>query len=757
MDMHRIRSGMASLAFVFVLIMVIPVSGAEDPTRSDASAGLPQETDSFSTVEVYDSDGDGRDEIYMGGSGFRDGTVLTEGIRAYEFDPSGMSWEPFGTGLPAEGSALYYGALGLGDVNGDGEMDIAAPIPNRWYDIDQTGVDLYNGDGSGNFALLHRIPLEDGNPGSSNEVEIADMDGDGYNDVIVSTYTGVNVFFGDGSGTNWEEQSPPHLKNTEISGIGIGDLDGDGLLDIVGTPYQRSTDVEMYVQGTRRSWRDVPFKDVNAGFGTKVMDVNGDGNTDVIYGSLSEGIKVWLGEGRVTVTEFPCTEASTGLPDGGPWDQIELSDINGDDIPDMIAGNAGEGFVHLYLNQLPTGWTEIFTGADALEVGGDAYGANFGDWDGDGTTDIAACSWEDGANAWKIDRGSTGNRLPTADAGQDRTANVGTEVSLDGSGSDDPDGTITAWEWTCRSTPAVTITDADKERASFTPSGTGTVRIGLRVKDDAGAWSGIDEVVITVIDPDVNQRPIADAGSSVSGNVGDTITLDGSGSRDLDGTIAAYEWNAGGRTVAITDADQAEASFIPDEEGDYIFSLVVTDDDGARSDPDTVTAHIVLKVFYPRIGPFLYEGGAPVTDSVASLSSGQTEYTAPTDASGYANFENGIPSGTYDCTLTKGGRTLIGPFKVTLKDTGSVIIEGGTIPKAKGPSADKGSPLLIVGIIGGVVLFVGLLIILIMVLRKRPEEVQVATVASKCDRCGTALQFNRDFQRYYCPRCREYK
>jgi hypothetical protein len=756
MNMHPIRSVLASIALV--LIMVMPVSGAEDPTRSDASAGLPQETDSFSTVEVYDSDSDGKDEIYLGGSGFRDGNIRTEGIRAYEFDPSGMSWEPFGSGLPAEGSGLYYGALGLGDVNGDGEMDIAAPIPNRWYDIDQTGVDLYNGDGSGNFALLQRIPLEDGNPGSSNEVEIADMDGDGKDDVIVSTYTGVNVFFGDGSGTNWEEQSPPHLKNTEISGIGIGDLDGDGLLDIVGTPYQRSTDVEMYVQGARRSWRDIPFKDVNAGFGTKVMDMNGDGNADVVYGSLGEGIKVWLGEGRVTVTEFPCTEASTGLPDGGPWDQIELSDIDGDGLPDMIAGNAGEGYVHLYINELPAGWREIFTYADALEVGGDAYGANFGDWDGDGTTDIAACSWEDGANAWLLDKGSGGNRPPTAKAGNDRTANVDTVVTLDGSGSSDPDGTIDGWEWTCTSEPKVNIEDADKQRASFTPSSSGTVRISLKVKDNGGIWSSPDEIVITVIDPNVNERPVADAGDPITGSVGETITLDGSGSRDIDGTIASFEWTSVGGKVRIEDADQEIASFTPAEEGDHSFQLVVTDDEGSRSEPDTVTAHIALKVFYPRIGPFLYESGSPVKGAVASLSSGQKEYTATTDDSGHASFENGIPPGSYDCSLQKDGKFLLDPFTITVKDTGAISVEGGSIPKVKERSS--GTSWVVIGIAVGVILLLGMLILLFLLLRKRPETVTVTTAPASiqnCGRCGGRLSYNADFQRYYCNGCKEYK
>ncbi len=101
--------------------------GDETLAISEASFGLPQETDSFSTVEVFDSDGDGLDEIFMGGSGFRDGDIRTEGIRAYEYDRIEGRWEPFGSGLPGPGSGVYYGAIALGDVNDDGEYGHFSP------------------------------------------------------------------------------------------------------------------------------------------------------------------------------------------------------------------------------------------------------------------------------------------------------------------------------------------------------------------------------------------------------------------------------------------------------------------------------------------------------------------------------------------------------------------------------------------------------------------------------------------------------
>ena len=78
-----------SLILLIAIIFIysnIHYSSAEDiiNSRVQISNGLPQETASFSTVEVFDSDNDGNDEIFLGGAGFTTSAVQTEGIRAYD-------------------------------------------------------------------------------------------------------------------------------------------------------------------------------------------------------------------------------------------------------------------------------------------------------------------------------------------------------------------------------------------------------------------------------------------------------------------------------------------------------------------------------------------------------------------------------------------------------------------------------------------------------------------------------------------------
>ena len=111
---------MRALAPTFLLISllvisaftVIPAEAQDDNAmaRSEKSIGLPQETDSFTTVETYDSDDDGLEEIYLGGSGFTENQddVLTEGIlmssiqQIPDGNPLEAAFQEMGAGSPLE-------------------------------------------------------------------------------------------------------------------------------------------------------------------------------------------------------------------------------------------------------------------------------------------------------------------------------------------------------------------------------------------------------------------------------------------------------------------------------------------------------------------------------------------------------------------------------------------------------------------------------------------------------------------------------
>jgi hypothetical protein len=190
------------------------------------------------------------------------------------------------------------------------------------------------------------------------------------------------------------------------------------------------------------------------------------------------------------------------------------------------------------------------------------------------------------------------NNAPVADAGVDQQVNLGDTVSLDGTGSSDPDGDPLLYAWSFVTVPTGSaLTDANltgvyTDSASFTPDVAGIYVLGLGVYD--GTDYGTDTVIIQVGSTSGNNAPMADAGSDQSVQAGSTVSLDASGSSDPDGDPLSYLWVfdqlPSGSTLTdldITQSGGSTASFNPDVNG--IFILMVGVSDSMAYDTDTVS------------------------------------------------------------------------------------------------------------------------------------------------------------------------
>ena len=108
----------------------------------------------------------------------------------------------------------------------------------------------------------------------------------------------------------------------------------------------------------------------------------------------------------------------------------------------------------------------------------------------------------------------------------------------------------------------------------------------------------VDVEPIEVVVP--NQAPVAAAGADQVAAAGARVTLDGSGSADPDGTIAAYAWvQTAGDVVALDDAGVVMPAFDAPSSGaeqTLVFLLTVTDDDGAMSSDEV---NVVVAAFVP--------------------------------------------------------------------------------------------------------------------------------------------------------------
>ncbi len=193
------------------------------------------------------------------------------------------------------------------------------------------------------------------------------------------------------------------------------------------------------------------------------------------------------------------------------------------------------------------------------------------------------------------------NTAPIAAAGADQVVDdsdglAGEAVVLDGTGSIDPDGTIMSWEW---SEGATALGNGETLGLDLAD---GVHTITLTVTDNLGA-TGTDDVVVTVVAPAANVAPSADAGADrtipdSNGQPGESVTLDGSGSDDSDGSIVSWAWSEGsdsigsGETVAVDLAD-----------GVHTITLTVTDDRGATASDD-----VVITVQAPVSGASIHVG-----------------------------------------------------------------------------------------------------------------------------------------------------
>ncbi len=189
------------------------------------------------------------------------------------------------------------------------------------------------GNGDGTFAT----PIVSSLPGAFG-IGAADLNGDGFADLLITTSSATSVMLGRGDGTFTAGQSFA-LGCATFAATRSADLNGDGLPDLVVGCYESSGKEIPYVatflskgDGTLHggSLLDVPgiVEDIELG------DINGDGKVDVVAAGGEGDAYIFLGKGDGKLFN-PYSYESDGNTVG-----VSLADLSGSGAADLILVNA---------------------------------------------------------------------------------------------------------------------------------------------------------------------------------------------------------------------------------------------------------------------------------------------------------------------------------------------------------------------------------------------------------------------------------
>jgi hypothetical protein len=178
----------------------------------------------------------------------------------------------------------------LGDINGDGLLDVV--VANIGSNYEQGDISVLMGNGDGAFQIQRHFAVGEG-PGS---LALGDINDDGTLDIVVSNFgsNDISVLLSDGDGSFQEQQ---RFSLERAGSLALGDINRDGVLDVVVT---NASDYVSLLLGNGDGTFQMP-QSFAVGWSPSALslgDVNGDNSLDLLVAKSSrDELAVLLGSG----------------------------------------------------------------------------------------------------------------------------------------------------------------------------------------------------------------------------------------------------------------------------------------------------------------------------------------------------------------------------------------------------------------------------------------------------------------------------
>ena len=284
------------------------------------------------SVAVADVDNDGDlDVIASSGTGSDD---LLWWIN--DGSPDGAGWTEVVIEATCDACASVYAV----DMDADGDIDVVT-VSN-----DDNDVLWYKNDGSPTGANSFTKYTIDGDFSGAVAVYVSDMDNDGDVDVIAAAETGDDVSWWANDGTpsndNWTET----IIDGDFDGarsVHVADMDGDGWMDVIAAAKE-GDDVSWWVNDGTPGGADWTEYTIDGSFNgvddVTTVDIDGDGDLDVLAASeINAGIAVWLNDGSPDNADWVERTVNTS----SYWSAVGAVDMDSDGDIDIYATNSGNG------------------------------------------------------------------------------------------------------------------------------------------------------------------------------------------------------------------------------------------------------------------------------------------------------------------------------------------------------------------------------------------------------------------------------